>query len=147
MTNEARTKCGRNRRKRDFVRNKNLVRTLKSTSCDQGILSTSVMERHFVHKNEGVPFRDFNTCPEPIRKSIDLDDTCNHNESCDASIPDKTTPLSAQWISEELLLETRKLWSKAYKRVISIDEALEILMNVKQVAEVLVKMQKRNNSL
>jgi hypothetical protein len=105
------------------------------------------MERHFVSKNDGASFKDFSTHPEAIRKSIDLDDTCNHNESCDASIPDKITPLSAQWISEELLLETRKLWSKAYKRVISIDEAIEILMNVKQVAEVLVKMQKGNNSL
>lgn len=84
--------------------------------------------------------------PEPIR-SIDRNDSGFYAESCDASIPDKITPLSAQWISEELLLETRKLWSKAYKRVISIDEAIEILMNVKQVAEVLVKMQKRNNSL
>jgi len=71
----------------------------------------------------------------------------HHEESGEVSISDKVVPLSAQWISEELLLETRKLWSKAYKRVISIDEAIEILMNVKQVAEVLVKMQKRNNSL
>jgi hypothetical protein len=52
-----------------------------------------------------------------------------------------------QWISEELLIETRKLWSKAYRRVISNEEAIEILMNVKRVAEVLVKMQKEKNSL
>jgi hypothetical protein len=84
--------------------------------------------------------------PESI-KTVGRDAPENHNKPGERQIPGKKSPLSTQWISEELLLETRKLWSKAYKRVISIDEAIEILMNVKQVAEVLVKMQKGNNSL
>ncbi len=48
-------------------------------------------------------------------------------------------PLSLAWISDELLEETRRVWSKAYGRVLSAEEAVEILMNVKAVAEVLVK--------
>jgi hypothetical protein len=68
-------------------------------------------------------------------------------ENDEVSIPDNLRPLSAEWISEELLLETRKLWSKAYNRVISIDEAIEILMNVKRVAEVLVSIRKEGHKL
>ena len=76
--------------------------------------------------------------PTAVRNPIVAE---HHEESGEVSIPDKAMPLSAEWISEELLLETRKLWSRAYKRVISIDEAIEILMNVKRVAEVLVRIQ------
>ena len=42
-----------------------------------------------------------------------------------------------QWMSDELLAETRRVWSHAYGRVISEDEAVEILMNVKRFAELL----------
>ena len=84
--------------------------------------------------------------PESV-KTIGWDGPGNHNKPGEPQIPGKKSPLSTQWISEELLLETRKLWSKAYKRVISNEEAIEILMNVKRVAEVLVKMQKEKNSL
>lgn len=70
-------------------------------------------------------------------------------------ILDKTTesddmstslPYSAKWISEDLLTETRKIWSKAYGRVLSNEEAIEILMNVKRMAEVLIQMQKERGS-
>jgi len=47
-------------------------------------------------------------------------------------------PLSMAWITDELLAETRRVWSEAYGRVISVDEATEILMNVKRFAEVLL---------
>jgi hypothetical protein len=70
-----------------------------------------------------------------------------HEESGEISIPDKAMPLSAEWVSEELLLETRNVWSQAYKRVISTDEAIEILMNVKRVAEVLVRIYKEGHVL
>ena len=69
----------------------------------------------------------------------------HREESGEISIPDKAMPLSAEWISEELLLETRNIWSQAYKRVISIDEAIEILMNVKRVAEVLIRIHKEDH--
>ena len=47
-------------------------------------------------------------------------------------------PMSADWIGDELLQETRELWSQSYGRVITPDEAVEILMNVKQLAEALL---------
>jgi len=44
---------------------------------------------------------------------------------------------SETWITDELLLDTRRHWSKAYGRVLSTEEALEILRNVKGLADVL----------
>ena len=48
-------------------------------------------------------------------------------------------PLSAQWITDELLEQTRNVWSKMYGRIISANEAVEILMNVKRLAEVFIE--------
>lgn len=52
--------------------------------------------------------------------------------------PVAARPLSTQWLSDERIAETRRVWSKAYGRVISEDEAVEILMNVRRLAEVLL---------
>ena len=46
-------------------------------------------------------------------------------------------PQKSQWLSEERIAEARRVWSKAYGRVIDRDEAVEILMNVRRLAEVL----------
>ena len=51
-------------------------------------------------------------------------------------------PLSLAWISEEILAKTREVWSKAYGRVVSAEEAVEILRNVKNLAEVLYRARK-----
>ncbi len=48
-------------------------------------------------------------------------------------------PLSSQWLSDERIAEARRVWSKAYGRVINEDEAIEILMNVRRLAEVLLR--------
>jgi hypothetical protein len=48
-------------------------------------------------------------------------------------------PLSTQWLSDEQIAEARRVWSKAYGRVISEDEAIEIVMNVRRLAEVLLR--------
>ena len=48
-------------------------------------------------------------------------------------------PLSLAWITDDLLDQTRKVWSSEYGRVISEEEAVEILMNVKRLAEVLTR--------
>jgi hypothetical protein len=53
--------------------------------------------------------------------------------------PAAMRPLSTQWLSDERIAETRRVWSKAYGRVISDDEAVEILMNVRRLAEVLLR--------
>jgi hypothetical protein len=52
--------------------------------------------------------------------------------------PAVVRPLSTQWLSDERIAEARHVWSKAYGRVISDDEAVEILMNVRRLAEVLL---------
>lgn len=67
--------------------------------------------------------------------------------SVDASAPageqrPRLVPLSTAWITDELLRETRRVWSKAYRRPIDDREATEILMNVKRFAEVLLKAAK-----
>jgi hypothetical protein len=48
-------------------------------------------------------------------------------------------PLSTQCLSDERIAEARRVWSKAYGRVISEDEAIEILKNVRRLAEVLLR--------
>lgn len=54
-------------------------------------------------------------------------------------------PLSMQWITDELLARTIDVWSANYGRPISEDEAVEILMNVKRLAEVLLEARKDVN--
>jgi len=49
-------------------------------------------------------------------------------------------PLSAAWISEDLLQRTRDVWSELAGREISADEAVEILINVKNLTEFLLDM-------
>ena len=46
------------------------------------------------------------------------------------------------WISDKLLAKTIDVWSVNYDRPISEDEAVEILMNVKRLAEVLLEARK-----
>ena len=48
-------------------------------------------------------------------------------------------PLSLAWVSDELIAETQRLWSDRYRREISVDEAIEILQNVKRFAEMLLE--------
>jgi hypothetical protein len=43
------------------------------------------------------------------------------------------------WLSPERIAETRRFWSRAYGRVISDDDAIEILTNVRGLAEVLLR--------
>ncbi len=50
--------------------------------------------------------------------------------------------LSRSWITRELLQDTCTVWSRAYGRPVSEDEALEILHNVKRLAEVLINVQR-----
>jgi len=49
-------------------------------------------------------------------------------------------------LSDERIAETRRVWSKAYGRVIGEDEAIEILMNVRRLAEVLLRAEEEKES-
>lgn len=59
--------------------------------------------------------------------------------------PARDRPLSMAWIPDDLLAETIELWSESYGRPISEDEAVEILMNVKRMGELLVRMRREAN--
>ncbi len=48
-------------------------------------------------------------------------------------------PLSLAWVSDELIAETQRLWSVRYGRAVAVDEAIEILHNVKRFAEMLLE--------
>jgi len=48
-------------------------------------------------------------------------------------------PMSLAWITDDLLRYTREVWSKAYGRPVSEEEAIGMLVNVKRFAEVLFK--------
>ena len=54
-------------------------------------------------------------------------------------------PLSMQWLTDERIAEARRVWSMAYGRVISQDEAVEILTNVRRLAEVLLRAEEENS--
>jgi hypothetical protein len=43
------------------------------------------------------------------------------------------------WMTDELVADTRRVWSQAYRRVIAIEEAIEILMNVRRFAETMLR--------
>jgi hypothetical protein len=58
--------------------------------------------------------------------------------------PDRTVVRSMQ-LSDDRIAETRRVWSMAYGRVISVDEAVEILTNVRRLAEVLVRAEQKEN--
>ena len=48
-------------------------------------------------------------------------------------------PLSLSWMTDELLEETRQLWSQRYEQDITTEEAIEILQNIKRFAEMLLE--------
>lgn len=49
-------------------------------------------------------------------------------------------------MSTARIAEARRVWSKAYGRVISEEEAIEILMNVRRLAEVLLRAEEEKKS-
>jgi len=53
--------------------------------------------------------------------------------------------LSLAWVSDELITETQRLWSERYGREISVEEAIEILHNVKRFAEMLLERNEKMN--
>lgn len=55
-------------------------------------------------------------------------------------------PLSVSWISDDLIADTRKVWSKVYGRVLAREEAVEILMNVRRLAEVALDVRRKGRA-
>jgi len=52
-------------------------------------------------------------------------------------------PMSLAWITDDLLRYTREVWSRAYGRPVSENEAIEMLVNVKRLAEVMLRVAER----
>jgi len=48
--------------------------------------------------------------------------------------PDAHLPLECEWISDELLARTQKVWSDYLGRDVPAEEATEILLNVQRIA-------------
>lgn len=46
---------------------------------------------------------------------------------------------SDEWISDELIAETKRVWLAEYGRAVCDGEAIEILANFKRLAEVLLR--------
>lgn len=47
-------------------------------------------------------------------------------------------PPCAAWITDELIAEHRRVWSKVYRRPVGAEEAVEIIMNIRRLAEAVV---------
>lgn len=54
-------------------------------------------------------------------------------------------PMSMAWISDSLLEKTIDVWSEAYGRPVGEAEAVEILMNVKRLGELLLNARKEQS--
>lgn len=92
-------------------------------------------------------------CPDPSLETIHVAassrpaglPTQTGHHSCDPGSV-AARPLSTQWLTDERIAEARRVWSKAYGRVISAGEAIEILMNVRRLAEVLLRDDEEKNT-
>lgn len=53
-------------------------------------------------------------------------------------------PLSQAWITDELIEKHRRLWSRKYRRIITEEEAIEIIMNIKRFAEAVLNIDREH---
>ena len=44
-------------------------------------------------------------------------------------------PVAMAWMTDELIADTQRVWARQLRRDIPRDEAIEMLMNVKRIAE------------
>jgi hypothetical protein len=60
--------------------------------------------------------------------------------------PQELLPLSQQWMTPELIAETQAVWSPCEGRMLTVAEAVEILGNVKQYVEVMLRIEDEINA-
>jgi len=83
-------------------------------------------------------------CPRPqeaVQNSEELTGL-SPEESAHGARPGTTEnmrPLSLAWITDDLLAHTQEVWSRAYGRPVTEDEAVEMLLNVKRLGETLMR--------
>ncbi len=54
--------------------------------------------------------------------------------------------MTTAWVSDDLLAHTIDVWSRAYGRPVTTQEAMEILMNVKRFAELLIRAKEEDKA-
>ena len=60
--------------------------------------------------------------------------------------PPGARPIATAWVSDRLLADTIDVWSRAYDRPITAEEALEILTNVKRFGELLIRAKEESKT-
>ena len=60
--------------------------------------------------------------------------------------PRDLLPLSQQWMTPELIAETQAVWSPCEGRMLTVAEAVEILGNVKQYVDVMLRIEDEINA-
>lgn len=77
----------------------------------------------------------------PPRNSTGL--SAPPGQGCPVSGAMPRRPPGAAWITDEAIADTRRVWSPYYGRELTDAEAVEILMNVRNLADVLVQAGRR----
>lgn len=67
-------------------------------------------------------------------------------QGCPSPGPVPNRPPGTAWITDEAIADTRRVWSPYYGRDLTEDEAIEILMNVKGLAQTLVQTRRRRQA-
>ena len=70
--------------------------------------------------------------------------TTGHHGPDPATVP--IPAVETTWLSADRIAEARRVWSQAYGRIISTEEATEILMNVRRLAETLLRSTEEQHS-
>lgn len=68
--------------------------------------------------------------------------SAENSPSLSGPVESAIRPFSQAWITDALIEKTRRVWSKVYGRVVTAEEAVEILVNVKRFAELLVQIKR-----
>jgi len=76
---------------------------------------------------------------DPKKSSEIAADMPGLSPAVELSVTDRESPTTIGWVSDRLLARTSDGWSRAYERPVATQEAMEILMNVKRFAELLVR--------
>lgn len=69
--------------------------------------------------------------------------TAPFEQGCPQPAAAPRRPPGAAWITDEAIADTRRVWSPYYNRELTDAEAIEILMNVRSLAEVLVQARRK----
>jgi hypothetical protein len=84
--------------------------------------------------------------PEIFKKSPELTGLLPERSQHAVSEGKANRPVSMAWISDELLVKTRRVWSNVHGRPVGVEEAVEILTNVKHLAMALIKAKQEGGS-